>query len=851
MLTAVTIPDNVTAIGSGAFNYCESLTSIDVSANNLNYASFNGVLFNKNLSTLITCPGGFSAPYSIPDSVTSIGDYAFYYCTALTSVTIPDSVTSIGDGAFYHCTSLASINVSDSNPSFDSLNGVLFNKDFSTLIKCPARMSGDYTVPASVIFISDSAFQECTHLSSIFFLAEPPGLGQSVFGQQTLFYRNGFPGWGTSFGGRPTHLCAFTIKDDGVTIESCTISGVSKHLYIPASIAGYPVTSIHDAAFYGATNLTAVTIPDSVTRIGLAAFADCPLLNTVVLGTSLSGIGNWAFYNCPSLTKIYGRGIAPAHGSSVFGGTPATIYYRPGCSGWGDFYADCPTVLLPFDYTAERYNVTINAYLGTDSHVDIPQSIEGEPVTAIGDSAFEDCAFLESVAIPNSVQAIGKAAFCNCPLLSDLILPDALRDIGAWAFAGCGSLSALILPYPVDFIGDYAFAFCPSLAEIYVTRYKMPALGVHVFDWSPPSVYYAYEDYDNGDLPDTFGSRPASRFDYRFRIERPSSSAGTTAGQIGVFITSYNGPDTNEIAIPSIIAGLPVTGISGWGGGSYGPVFPGVPSLTSVTIPDSVGYLDEMVFYSCTALTSINVSENNPNYASLGGVLFDKSLTTLFQYPCGLSGDYNIPDSVTTIGGGTFSGCTALTSVTIGNSVTSIGYYAFAFCTALTSVNIPDSVTDIGYYAFSDCVSLASVTIPDSVTDIGWYTFSGCTALASILFTGDAPTIGSAAFDATPATIYHLPGANGWDTPVNGLSPVCWNPAVSAATPPCFTSGEFTFTLTGNANIPVRIEACDSLTSSVWSPVADATLNASGTLDFSDPASASRPSRFYRVTFPQ
>ena len=141
-------------------------------------------------------------------------------------------------------------------------------------------------------------------------------------------------------------------------------------------------------------------------------------------------------------------------------------------------------------------------------------------------------------------------------------------------------------------------------------------------------------------------------------------------------------------------------------------------SLTNVTIPDSVTSIGEGAFYDCTSLTSamipssvtnigqeafagctltaITVDATNSFYSSVGGVLFEKSQTTLVEYPGGLAGSYTIPDSVTSIGEGAFFACTSLTSAMIPSSVTNIGQEAFAGCTAFTSVTIPDSVTSIG-----------------------------------------------------------------------------------------------------------------------------------------------------------
>ena len=196
--------------------------------------------------------------------------------------------------------------------------------------------------------------------------------------------------------------------------------------------------------------------------------------------------------------------------------------------------------------------------------------------------------------------------------------------------------------------------------------------------------------------------------------------------------------NAETVEIPSEIDGLPVTTIGG-------ETFSECTSLTSVTIPNSVTTIKSDAFEECTSLTAIDISEQNPKYTSVDGIVYNKNITKLLRCPVGKT-SVTIPDSVTTIEEDAFYYCTSLTSVTIPDSVTAIGVCAFGKCTNLTSVTISNNVTTVAEWTFSGCTSLPSVTIPDSVTTISYGTFEECTHLTSVSIPESVTTIEKNAF---------------------------------------------------------------------------------------------------------
>lgn len=147
-------------------------------------------------------------------------------------------------------------------------------------------------------------------------------------------------------------------------------------------------------------------------------------------------------------------------------------------------------------------------------------------------------------------------------------------------------------------------------------------------------------------------------------------------------------------------------------------------SLKNIIIPSSVTNIGNSAFNGCYSLKSIEVAEDNSNYSSEDGVLFNKNKSNLICCPGGKAGEYTIPDFVTSMSSGAFSNCRSITKVVIPNTITSIPYGAFTQCYALTDVVIPNSVTSIEDSAFKQCSSLANITIPSSVTNIGTDAFN-------------------------------------------------------------------------------------------------------------------------------
>jgi hypothetical protein len=380
-LTSVSISSSLTNIGAFAFDSCRGLSAITVDALNPSYISLAGVLFSKDQTTLIQCPGAKAGAYAVPNGVTSIGSSAFRNCNNLTSIAIPNSVTNIGDTVFSACASLSLITVDPLNARYSSLAGALFDKAQTTLIQCPAALVGIYALPNSVTNIETTAFLGCEQLStitaqtansyysslagvlfnkSLTTLVQCPGAITGAF-----VIPNGVTQLGDYSIAYSLNLSKVTIPNSVTNIGLATFAGCASltNLSIPGSVRtigseafetcygltslviSNGVTSIGTYAFYQCSGLTNVTIPNSVKSISDRAFQACNGLSTVTLGNGVTNIGALTFGFCPALTGVYCRGNAPSVDPSAFANDNATVYYLAGATGWSATSGGLPTAL--------------------------------------------------------------------------------------------------------------------------------------------------------------------------------------------------------------------------------------------------------------------------------------------------------------------------------------------------------------------------------------------------------------------------------------------------------------------------------------------------------------------------
>jgi len=634
-LSVVDIPPSVTNIPVLAFYLCSAFLNVDTK--NPNYSSIDGVLFNKNQTTILQCPISKTGNYVIPSSVTTIGDRAFESCEKLTTITIPLSVSSIQSYAFFGCSGLttvfipssvssieseafrncsALINVDANNLNYSSIDGVLFNKTQTKLIQCPTSKTGIYSIPSSVSSIGSWCFSDCSGLTGVI-------LPSSV----TII-----------------ELCAFN-------------------------------------ACYGLIN---ITIPSKVSSIGFAAFNFCRKLESVIIPSSVVSIESSVFYNCSKLSSIFTYFISPVKLNSspdVFTNVnkntcilnvpygSKAIFQK--ADQWKDFLniVEMPGIFLsdnnlrmgPFADSAQIIISSSSNWTAISNQpwLNLSSDTGAAGTLILNLHTTENLTNLDRTAtITLTAEGFPSQLITIKQICSYEVTAGGLNNLLGNDLATTTTLTLKGVIDARDFktMRDMMPALeSVDLSEVTIAAYTGDE-GTSMYNTVYPAntiPEYAFIDSKNGKIKLTHFVLPI------------------TATSIGSAAFYGCGNLTNVTLSPSLQS-------------MCSDIFSFCNNLKSIFIPSSVITIDPIQFFSTPLM---NVDAANPYYSSLDGVLYNKVKTTLIHCPKSKNGILNIPPTVTIIGRFSFVNCKDITSISIPSSVNVIEEGAFLNC-AVTCINV-------------------------------------------------------------------------------------------------------------------------------------------------------------------
>ena len=801
-LTSVTIPSSVTNIGYATFSTCSNLTSVSIygSISNLGTYMFYQCTRLKSFTippsvtnigtyafastglTALTIPNGVTnidglvflsnttlKSLVLPSSMRRINDNTFNAMNGLTSITIPDTITYVGDSAFYQCNSLKSVII----PTGVTYVGT------SAFFQCGSLTS--VTLPDTITDIKEDSFKECTTLTAITIPNSVSSISGSAFAASGI----------RSFQISQNNQYFTNINNDGCIYSKDTTTLLVYPPYnMAVTIASYVYpTSVKSIGPYvfAFSNITSITIPNTITSIGISAMAFCQQLKSATLGniksmsndllrycraltsvtipTSVTSIGNGVFISCIALTSITIPNSVERIGS-----------YLSGDSG-------IKSIILPNSVTS----IAIDVFRSSTSLTSVTLS---ENIKNIPDQAFYSCGLLKIITIPIGVTNIGNSAFSNCSALTSVTMPNTVTSIREYAFYQCTGLKSVAIPNSVTSIGNDSFIYCSGLTSLTLSN-SMNAI--------PSSAFNSCSKLTSVIIPDSVTTIAAGGFANCSEITSVTISRNVTFIGNDAFascrklrtVNLPNGLTTisgaafyQNNALTSIIIPESVTSIGA-------NAFIGTSAITTLTIPRTVGDISNSGFQNIpnnaiiftTPLNNTNqvytyfygsrgnnlrysippvLTFNTPQssniidtygtvYSSVDNINYKidsgPAYIRLFDMPnkTQLLSVQNIPTNVTQLIYDAFGGCTALTSVTIPNHVTKIDY-AFSGCTSLTYVNIPSGITSFEDTLFQNCSSLPSITIPNSVTSFGSSIFKNCSSLSSITIPNSVTRFGNNIF---------------------------------------------------------------------------------------------------------
>lgn len=780
-LETVTIGKGCTSVTASAFTADFNLVKFDVSEDNENYTSVDGVLYNKEKTAVVCYPKSLSGEYVIPDTVTSIEKAAFENCNKLSKITIGSGVETVNPYAFNQCNLLATVVFKDS----DTANKKICERAF---YYCGSLTEVDFG--NAVTSIGDYAFTVCSKIKSLEFPDSLTSIGQFAFSPYTdrtggTYKESNLES--VKFGTGLKTIGNYAFYDDRKIVKleftGDKLTSIGSYAFYDdfaleeLSLSGNNAT-IGDYAFYNCSKLKTLNLKSGIKSIGSYAFRDCTVLDDIKLCSELETIGAYAFYNCGNLQSITIPDNVTKIDNNTFENCSSlkSVSIGKNCTTISATAFNNATKLEKITVSTdnEKYSSVDGALLNKEktSIILYPKSKSGEfvipdTVTSIADRAFSSCSNLTKITIGANVESVGAYAFSSCSALTDVVFKDSTikkKVIGLYAFYNCQALSNVDFGNAVTSIGNFAFMIDKSLESIEFPD-SLESIGRCAFscyDYGTTGSYFA------SNLKSVkFGIGLKTIGDYAFYKNEKLE----TIEFLGSNLTSIGFSAFNSCT------SLTELNLSGNKATIGGNAFYNCTSLATVNLGEGLETIEESAFRYCKSLETINFPESLVN---INGYAFEN---------CHRLSSIKIPNKVTRIDDCAFSNCQALKSVSIGSSCSFISSTAFVGTSSIDRITVsednknftavdgvlynkdkitlvlypknregefavPDTVTSIANYAFDNSPNITKVTIGENVKSIGTGAFRNCKSLETVVFE-DSDTvqkaIGAYAFNNCPA----------------------------------------------------------------------------------------------------
>ncbi len=751
-LESITLPSSLTNVNSRAFENCNALRAVHIS----DVEAWCKIKYGSNaLSPLYYAKNLYlnGAPITelvIPEGLTQIGTYAFYYCKDLTKVTLPESLTSIGAYAFQGCSALKEIIIPD---GVTEIYG-------SAFYDCSSLESVE--MPNSLISIGSNAFRNCASLKSITIPDGVQTVDSNAFNGCAQLTEIVLPDSVTYLGYEVLKGCTSIrrlVIGNGITsVSSVDFEQLTELVEV---VIGDGIADLYYVKLKDNKNLEKVVIGKGVTVIKADFVSGCTALKDITLGEGVTSIESNAFKNCTSLTEI----DLPA-GLTEIG---ANAFYQ--CSGLKEIY-------IPDGVTALKDQT----FYGCTGLKSVRLS---ENLVSIGYYAFKSCISLESMTIPEKVTTIGTA-FVGCTSLSELTIPDSVTEIRYGAFRDCTALKSVTLGKGVRTIAGSAFYGCNALNAVYISSTE-DWCRINFGDEYANPLYYAVNLYENGKLvteaviPDDVTSVSPYLFYNCSSLTAVTLGSGVTnvgtdafKGCIKLFEVKNN--SNINLVIASMDQGyvayyakvvIAADGTKQYKNNSefaYIETADGFKFSFHNNVYQLIAYLGDE--NTVTLPAEINGSSYIISYGFIGAknVILSEGITKLESkafYGCAELESISIPSSLTSVGDSAFEGCSKLKAVYITDVAAwfNIGYSSSYFSNPLSQaknlyvngelvseLTVPEGVTKINFYSMQNCANVKRIALPESLRTISDYAFAEFVGLESIEISNDVTYVGGAAF---------------------------------------------------------------------------------------------------------